>query len=376
MSYKGLEMKIATFLEVASGPILSAATAYARTLPVFATADEAVLRDHLPELLQAITADLRLPQSRMESIEKSLGNAPSAEDETAAQAHGQARARSGLTTSQLVAEYRALRSSVLRLYADAHSAGPDAAEEIGRFNEAIDQAVAESVAYHEAELERWRQIFLGVLGHDLRGPLNAISLAGRLITLQAPPGLSAHAATLMHGVERMTALLDSLLELNRAGLGQQMPLRRDPCDLYQACTAEIQLLRTASPGATIDFMAQGDAHGMFDASRVRQALSNLVTNAIKHGSPAGAVMVTLEGQESAVLLSVENVGIEEVSPGEIERWFEPLHRKDAHPAGLRHAHLGLGLFIVRQIARAHGGEVEGHAMGRTVRFTITLPKSV
>lgn len=368
-------VNIATFLEVASEPILSAAVAHARTLPALATADEAVLRDHLPELLRAITADLRRPQSRRESIEKSHGNAALAQDETAAQTHGLARARSGLTTSQLVAEFRALRSSVLRLYGDAHATGPGAVEEIGRFNEAIDQAVAESVAFHEAELERWRQIFLGVLGHDLRGPLNAISLAGRLITLQASPAISAHAATLMHGVERMTALLDSLLELNRAGLGQPMALRREPSDLYEACTAEVELLRTAFPGATIDLKAQGDARGAFDASRIRQALSNLVTNAIKHGSPADPVMVTLEGQESAVLLSVENVGLAEVLPGEIERWFEPLHRKDAQSAGLRHAHLGLGLFIVRQIARAHGGEVEGWAAARAIRFTITLPKA-
>ncbi|MBT2325738.1 HAMP domain-containing histidine kinase [Variovorax paradoxus] len=368
-------MNIATFLETAAGRILSDAATYARTLPALANAEEAVLRDHLPELLQAITADLGRPQSRTESIQRSHGDAPAADHETAAQAHGLARAQSGITTSQLVAEYRALRSSVLRLYGEAYSSVPAALEEIGRFNEAIDQAVAESVLFHEKQLERWRQIFLGVLGHDLRGPLNAISLAGRLIALQAPPALSAHAATLSHGVERMTALLDSLLELNRAGLGERMTLRRASSDLHAACTAELDLLRAAFPGTKIELEAQGDTQGEFDASRLREALCNLVMNAVKHGSSTDPVIVTLEGQESTVLLSVENIAAEEIPAGEMERWFEPLHRRDAQPAGSRHAHLGLGLFIVRQIARAHGGEVEGHSAGRTVRFTITIPKS-
>jgi len=115
-------------------------------------------------------------QSRVAQSAKSKGRTPPLPyaAETAAQTHAVLRAKEGFTIRQLVAEYRALRASVLRLWADAEPHGPDAMEDASRFNEAIDQAVAESVDYFTSEVDRWRALFLGVLGHDLRSPLNAL----------------------------------------------------------------------------------------------------------------------------------------------------------------------------------------------------------
>jgi signal transduction histidine kinase len=364
-------MRIATFLENARDPILEAAIAFARTIPALKDTQEQVLRDHLPQLLTTISADLRSPQSRTESITKSHGHAPPSSSETSAQTHGLMRARRGISIDELVAEFRALRSSVLRLWGEAHLPAPDALDDITRFNEAIDQAVAESVQFYAQEREHWRQIFLGVLGHDLRGPLNSIALTVEVMRMDAvaPP---AQTALLSRGVKRLTSLLDSLLEYNRANIGAGMPLQRAPVELSKACAEELELLRAAHPGADIDFEVHGDTEGDFDASRVREALGNLVSNAIKHGDPAERVTVRIEGNGSSIRVSVENRG--EIPADDIEMLFEPLRQRDTHSAKSERTHLGLGLFIVRQIARAHGGETVGACTAGRVRFTIELPR--
>lgn len=365
-------MRLATFLENARDPILEAAIAFARTIPTLKDTEEQVLRDHLPQLLTAISADLRSPQSRTESITKSHGDAPPSSSETSAQTHGLLRARRGISIEELVAEFRALRSSILRLWGEAYPPGPDAFDDITRFNEAIDQAVAESVQFYAQERERWRQIFLGVLGHDLRGPLNSVALTVELMRIEAVAP-AAQTTLLSRGVKRLTSLLDSLLEYNRANIGAGMPLRRAQVDLAKACEEELELLRAAHPGADIALEVQGDTEGDFDASRVREALGNLVSNAIKHGDPAERVTVRIDGGGPSIRVSVENAG--EIPADDIEMLFEPLRQRDTPSATTERTHLGLGLFIARQIARAHGGETVGACAAGRVRFTIELPRA-
>jgi signal transduction histidine kinase len=364
-------MQLATFLESAREPILEAAIAFARTIPALHEMDEPELRDHLPELLEAISTDLRGPQSRTESIARSHGEAPTPSSQTSAQTHGLLRAQRGISVEQLVAEFRALRSSILRLWGDAYPPGPDAIDEITRFNEAIDQAVAESVQFYAQERERWRQIFLGALGHDLRGPLNSVALTVELMRVEAVAP-AAQTALLSRGVKRLTSLLDSLLEYSRASFGLGMVLRRAQVDLAAACAEELELLRVGHPGAEIAFEVHGNTEGTFDTSRVREALGNLVSNAIKHGEPPGRAMVRIEGDDSSVRISVENAG--EIPPDDIEMLFEPLRQRDTPSALSERTHLGLGLFIARQIARAHGGETVGACAAGRVRFTIELPR--
>jgi signal transduction histidine kinase len=339
--------------------------------------EEGVLRNHLPKILQAISADLRSKQSRTESIEKSLGRAPptSAGEPTAAETHGVLRARSGLHVEQLAAEYRALRSCVLRLWGDAFAANADAVRDIGRFNEAVDQALAESLRKYAAEVERWQQIFLGVLGHDLRGPLNAISLTAQVMALRAPETLSASAATLTRGTRRMAELLDSLLEYNRAGLGAGMAIEAAPGDLEATCKEELDLQRAAHPGARIELAVQGDTRLDFDSSRMCEALGNLVTNAVKHGLPSEPVVVKLSGGVDAVSLSVEIAVSKHIPSSDIERLFEPLRRGSEERPKSDRSHLGLGLFIARQIARAHGGDVTGVSTPQKICFTVTVPRT-
>ena len=363
-------MRLAHFLDSAREEILDAAVTFARTIPALATLDEHHLRDHLPELLRAISVDLQTAQSRTQSINKSHGDAAPVEAETAAQIHGLLRARLGLSIEQLIAEYRALRSSVLRLWADAHPAAPTAPADILRFNEAVDQAVAESVQFYAGERERWRQIYLGVLGHDLRGPLNALSLTVEVMRAEGS-GLPAHTAMLTRGVKRLTSLLDSLLEYSRVSMGVGMNIQRSAVDIADECLDEIQLLRAAHPEAQIEFAASGDTKGEFDPSKVREALGNLVSNAVKHGDRTG-VSVRVDGAPNQIKIAVENGG--DIPDHEFSMLFEPLYRRPSTAARVEHTHLGLGLFISRQIARAHEGDLTGACLDNRVTFTVTLPR--
>jgi signal transduction histidine kinase len=246
-------------------------------------------------------------------------------------------------------------------------------EDAGRFNEAIDQAIAESVDYFTSEVDRWRAVFLGVLGHDLRGPLNAVLLTSQVISaLGAGTPVSEHTAKLMRSGERMRQLLDDLLDYNRTSLEVGIRIAAEPVDLAMVCREEIELLRAALPASTIELATTGLTEGSWDASRIKQVISNLVTNATRHGDPSGTVRVSLRGDDAQVQLSVENTG-PSIPKELMTSLFEPLRRAQANSQGERES-LGLGLFIVRQIALAHGGNVTVESPDDTTRFTVTLPK--
>lgn len=367
-------MRLGAFIDSEREQIIAESVQYATGLPELGGEAISILRDHLPSVLDAICRDLDQPQTRAQSIAKSQGLGPRLAAETAAQTHGQLRARSGLSIEQLVAEYRVLRSTVLRLWADAHQPNAHAPEDTLRFNEAIDQAVAESVAFHAAETERWRVILLGVLGHDLRGPLNAMLLAAAVLQHgRSAAEVAEQARTLLRNGRRLEVLLDSLLEYNKARLGVGMAIQRAPADLALLCRDEVDLLRGALPAANIVLHATGATSGDFDGSRVREALANLVFNAAQY-SPAGTpISVVIRGQASTVEVSTENES-EPLSREVLQTLFEPL-RRQSHPASGSRRNLGLGLFIVREIARAHGGDATVSMAGRRITFMMVLPKA-
>lgn len=367
-------MRLAQFIDQAREQIVAESVKYAADLPVLSGQAMEALRDHLPLVLDAISRDLEQAQTRAQSIAKSEGRGTAPLAETAAQTHGLLRARSGLTIEQLVAEYRVLRSCVLRLWADAHEPGRHAIADTLRFNEAIDQAVAESVSFFSAEVGRWRSIFLGVLGHDLRGPLNAMTLTAELLTHSAQEAAVADRARgMLRNARHMAVLLDSLLEYNRSELGMGMAIHRTEVNLALQCQEEVTLLRAALPKAQIVFDARGDTSGHFDGVRVREALANLVFNAAQHGTSGTAVAVIVMGHDHGVEVSIENDS--DPIPAEVlQNLFEPVRRYST-AAGAPDRHLGLGLFVVREIARAHGGEVTVSMAERRVHFKMILPKA-
>jgi signal transduction histidine kinase len=372
-------MRLADFIEHRLPQILEEWENFARTLmPASAQMDSLALRDHAEEMLRDIAQDLRTTQSRAQQRTKSWGEKDAAHvgetPSTAAQLHGSLRAAAGISIQQLVAEFRALRASVLQLYADEADTGAYTIHDIGRFNEAIDQAIAESAQVFQDQIEHWRDLFLAVLQHDLRGPMQAVMASAQVLGV-LPPGAEREqvAARLKRGGERMKALLDELLDLNRVTLNLGLPMNRVHCDLVPACLEELELRRAAHPGHHIGWTTSGSAVGVWDASRVQQALGNLIANAAKHGDARGTIEVELHGTADEVCIAVSNQG-PAISPEVIDAIFEPLRRVE-DPANDDQTHMGLGLFVVREVAKAHGGDVVVDSSPSGTRFSLHLPRS-
>lgn len=364
-------MRLAQFIRHAQEDILAESLAFATQIPALSGSAISVLRNHLPIVLNTIALDLEAPQSRTQSIDKSLGHAAAPLHETAAQSHGTLRARIGLDIEQLVAEYRVLRSCVLRLWAQACPPDQYVIEDTMRFNEAIDQAVAESVAFYAAEKECWRNLFLAVLGHDLRDPLHALLLTAELMERKGQSGPMAGA--LVRNARRLRSLLDSLLEYTQLTLGVGTQTALECVNLGTQCEEEIEILHRAFPDRDIVFATSGDTQGLFDSSRVRQALANLVSNAVHHSPKGSPITVAVTGRPEAVEISTRNPA-EPLAQEVLDTLFEPL-RRNADKNEDSTGHLGLGLFIVREITKAHLGEVTARTTEGTIEFKMVLPKS-
>lgn len=363
-------MRLADFLDAGREQIMVEAAAFAKTLPTLSDANDHTLRDHFSESLDAIASDLRTSQSRTEAIDKSEGRGPKELNTTAAEDHGEARANSGLTSSQLLSEYRALRSSVLRLWMDKYKPSGESLNDIMRFNEAIDQAVAESMLQYERQVEQWRHIFLGVIGHDLRTPLNAISLTSDFLRLKAPAELKKQVDVLAKAIKRIGAMLDSLLDFSNSRIGSELTLNLAESDLAKEIAEEVIIVSAAFPRAEIRLDAAQHTSGVFDVSRVREAVTNLVSNAVQHGNSA-LVEVAVRNDEENFYVKVRNGGhiAEEKRAG----IFQPMKSGGDYKTGHR-TNLGLGLFICKQIVSAHKGEIHVTSNEGFVEFIMSLPR--
>jgi signal transduction histidine kinase len=370
-------MRLAEFIRHNMEPILAQWESFAATLlPAAAGLTSLALRDHAPDILEAVAKDLTTPQTREEQSAKSKGRAPKMEGapETAAQTHAVLRARGGFDINQLAAEYRALRASVLRLWMDDSPLDQTGVEDIIRFNEAIDQAIAESVGYFHAEVERARNLLLGTLGHDMRSPLGTIlATASYLRALNAGEQVSDAAARVMRSGESMQALLNDLLDFSRTNLGVGIKVVPSDIDLAVPVADESDQLRGAHPHRRIELTVTGDCRGQWDGLKLQQSLRNLVSNAIQYGAPDTPVRVALRGEEAEIRLEVTNSG-PPIDPSALSEIFDPLKRGVAPRDQDDRVSLGLGLFIVRQIARAHGGGVEVRSDGGETTFAVRLPR--
>ncbi len=187
--------------------ILAQWEAFAGTqLPASASMAPPALRDHAEAILLAVAKDLSTFQTKIAQAEKSRGLALQLIDapETAAQTHAHLRLRSGFDINQLAAEYRALRASVLRLWIDDCQLDLLDLDDMIRFNEAIDQALAESIGLFTAQVDQARNLFLGMLGHDMRSPLHIIQLtAAYLASVEAGENVSGAAQRLVKSGARL-----------------------------------------------------------------------------------------------------------------------------------------------------------------------------
>jgi signal transduction histidine kinase len=371
-------MRLADFIARNIEPILAEWEAFAATLlPAARSMDSSALRDHAEQILLAVAKDISTPQTTQAQREKSLGHAPQPIDatETAAQTHAILRARRGFNINQLAAEYRALRASVLRLWIDKCHPGAPHLDDIIRFNEAIDQALAESVSFFTTQVEQARNLLLGMLGHDMRSPLQTIQLtASHLAALNAGEHVSEAAARLIRSGSRMQSLLDDLCDFNRTQLGLGIHIAPHDVDLRRLLADVVDELRAAHPGRPIALETDGDLRGQWDGQRMQQLVSNLVINAIKYGSPDQSVRVIAAATDGEVRIDVKNHG-EPIDPQMLTRIFDPLERgANQQDKGGSTSGLGLGLYIAREIAKAHHGAIDARSNPAETAFVVRVPR--
>ena len=196
---------------------------------------------------------------------------------------------------------------------------------------------------------------VGMVSHDIRNPLSVIHMSAILLERGISGEQQAQAvARVSRAVRRVQHLIGDLLDFTQARLGGGLSMRKAECDLHQAIADSVSELGVAFPDRSLQHQAAGPGACVADADRITQAIGNLVANAASHGDPGTPITVRSEGASGRFRVSVHNGGRPipaELLPG----LFEPMVR-GAGPGGPKG--VGLGLYIVREIVRAHGGTVE------------------
>ncbi|MBK4739344.1 sensor histidine kinase [Noviherbaspirillum pedocola] len=374
-------MRLSNFITENLEAILQEWEDFARSIhPTSATADTVELRDHAADMLKVIAADLVTEQTEQQSIDKSRGKTAQVEGESMAETHAVTRLKAGFSVEQLVAEYRALRASVLRLWQQRTITTP--AFEITdmiRFNEAIDQALAESVARYAQMMQGSQHLFLAILGHDVRSPLSAINVGAHVLLLDETSSAKQTkvASRILSSAERLGSIVNDLLDFAASNSGEGIPVKPTSTDLTTVCADVVEEMRTIHADRTISLNLSGNLRGHIDRARIGQALSNLVGNALQHGMAETPVTVTVQGRPDEITLAVHNEG-KAIPPVTQQTLFDPIKRRALHPTQDhqgRVRNLGLGLYIANEIAEAHGGSITVVSTEKNgTTFTIHLPR--
>jgi signal transduction histidine kinase len=354
-------MKLSQFINEHEEEILVEWETFAETmLPAAESMSKTELRDHGKQILLAIAKDIDTQQTSVQQDRKSQGLAGAADD-SAASTHGTLRQVSGFTLLQLAAEYRALRATVLRLWLPVAGGMTDSVvNDMVRFNEAIDQALAESAMTYSRHAAVVRDTFLAILGHDLRSPLGTMTMAGDYltqpsvgtdVTLQIGLRVKRSAAT-------MNAMVNDLLEYARSQLSGEMPITRRHVDVRELCQAAINDVSSAHPDCPFRLSASGNLLGNFDGMRLHQVLSNLLNNAAQYRGKEHPVSISVDGKADKLVIEVQNFG-PVIPPDSLRAVFDPLVQLpvDEQQSGRPTTSMGLGLFIASEITRAHGGSI-------------------
>lgn len=337
-----------------------------RSAIVEAAADEVlrVARDHADELVQPtrIIEDARDDADATLEAERSERRRKLAQlltVERGATDTGLSGERAG--TDAMIVDLREANQHMVATTVRAHELQleADAARERAEKSEQELRAVAE-----------FREMFIGILGHDLRSPLGALMMNSE--TMVRRRQLDEHdaqaVARILRSGERMTRMIAQLLDLTRARLGGGFPLEPAPTDLGAICQHVVEEFEPTSMQLKVD----GDLTGTWDRDRLAEVLSNLAGNAAEHRERGTSVSVRAHAEAAEVLVEVSNQG-PPIPADLLPHLFEPFRRarqREKSPNG----NLGLGLYIAHQIVLAHGGTLEAHSEGGTTTFVMRLPR--
>jgi signal transduction histidine kinase/CheY-like chemotaxis protein len=386
---RGEHLKLSVFILGNIELILQDWEGFARTMsPAASPMSSKELRNHASVMLESIAKDLCTSQSKKEELVKSLGNEPRTSQTAAGEEHGQSRMLADFTIEQLVSEYRALRSSVLRLWNEANGE-PKASDidDIIRFNEAIDQLLASSVMMFakatreavEAEKKR-KDNFLAMLAHELRNPLSPISAAATLLKMSNSNEKIINNASniIARQVSHMATLIDDLLDVSRVTRGS-IELKSEMIDL-----------RHVIDDAVEQVLPQVHAHGHVltvsdmsrpviiegDKKRLVQVFANILTNAAKYTPENGNIALRLDITGENVEVTIEDNGIgmaPDFMPHVFDLFAQAERSSDRSAGGL-----GLGLALAKSLIELHSGKLTCFSDGvsKGSQFTVQLPKRI
>lgn len=339
------------------------------------------LADHARVLLLAIAADMNQAQGAQEKHEKSQGDKPDhAPDVThVAEGHAVQRFDQGFSLDDLLSEFRALRASVIRRWTrQVQEPKVQDLEELTRLGESMDQALSASASLYSKKVDDSRNLLLGVLGHDLRTPLGVVHLSAHyLLRADTLTGTQTKAvARILTAADRMKEMVKDILDFTQTAFGVALPItpaQADFGDITRNIVGEVSALH---PDTTMNLTCDGVLTGRWDSARVGQMLANLLANAAQHGTRGEPVNVTVDGDPDSVRVQVSNAG-DPIPAEERENLFSPLRQQPTAEGERRpgSSGLGLGLYITREIAVAHGGTVVVKSDEEGTTFTVRLPRT-
>jgi signal transduction histidine kinase/ActR/RegA family two-component response regulator len=411
-------VRLADFILANVEPILVEWESFAQSIwPRGSTADPAELRDEAGDILRLTALDMQSEQTGLQRAEKSKGRG--LQEETPNQlthissSHGRGREVSGFQLWAVVAEYRARRASVPRLWRESNpTADLRDLDDVTRFNESMDQSLTHGVRSFAEQVERQRgtliadeqaarqeaeaamreaeaamreaeaanrakDLFLATLSHEMRTPLNAI--VGWLNILNHKNADASQFQEGLRVIDRNTKaqvqLIDDLLDVSRIVSGK-LHMDIQPCELVDVVNAGLNATRAAAEARHITFDVRLDPRAgtaWCDNVRIQQVVWNLMSNAIKFTPKGGRVQVTLSRDGSDFRIEVSDTG-QGIRPDVLPHVFDRFRQADSSKRR-RFAGLGLGLSIVKYIVEAHGGTVEAASPGegKGSRFTVCLP---
>ena len=346
-------MRLSDHLRARAQAICDAWVAAVRAhVPQLGALDHSAVVDHLPEFINGlghwIDGDVEAARRGFDAL---------------VTGHAMQRLGYGVDLETLTREY-AIERKVLVAEARNHST----ADEMVALNEGMDEAILAAVRRYTQERDRGRDRFIGILAHDLRTPLNSISLAAARLVADADQKYHRAGVTIVRSTERMARMVRDVIDFARGYLGQGIPLALVECDLGDVCEDVAAEIRVALPQRKIVVELDGDLLGFFDADRVAQALSNLVSNALQHGEGAVELVAREAKDRHSITTVVRNPGT--IADADRARLFDPYRPRSTGSSGL-----GLGLYIVQQIALAHGARCEVTSDAGAVEVSIIWPRT-
>jgi signal transduction histidine kinase len=340
----------------------------AAQLPSAQSVSAPALRDHVPDILNKLADAI----DRRDESARPLEDLP--------EQHAALRLQEGYDLRQVLAEYRLLREAIMEMYAERGDLSVEwrpKLKPLTVMHEAIDRAIADVVDHYAAERDRVRETFIAMLGHDLREPLNAIAFTANA-QLRRSDDLDAaavkSAARIATGANRMERMIRDLLDFARTRLGDGFTVVPKSVDARPLIAHTVLEMAQTYPERNVRCLAEtaaGDFRVEWDPDRISQVITNLVSNALAHGSDPVVVEPRDEGAEIAI--NVCNRG--EISPDVLPRLFEAFSPEArVESSGTRRTGLGLGLFIAQQVARAHGGDIHATSSDGQTKISVRLPR--